>query len=106
MYAKTRTWGTRPGSKAWWQAGKAEDGITPIGLKRHTLAWPERDGQNQHNEGSHTYTLVRNAGQDLDNGQNGRRRSEVARGYHQHADRAETKVRAQPVEGLSGWARI
>jgi hypothetical protein len=25
MYAKTRTWGTRPGGEAWWQTGKAED---------------------------------------------------------------------------------
>src|ERR1700733_6931268 len=28
MYAKTRTWGTRPGAKAGWQAGKAADGMT------------------------------------------------------------------------------
>jgi hypothetical protein len=28
MYAKgPRTWGTRPGSKAWWKAGKAEGEI-------------------------------------------------------------------------------
>jgi hypothetical protein len=28
MYAKARTWGTRPGGKAWWQADKAVDEIT------------------------------------------------------------------------------
>ena len=28
MYAKTRTWGTRPGSKASWEAGKAMDKMT------------------------------------------------------------------------------
>jgi hypothetical protein len=39
MYAKTRTWGTRPRGKAWWQARKAEDEMTSNPRNRALAQW-------------------------------------------------------------------